>query len=335
MNRGYFIFTFLLLSFSLKSQTFIKVYHQNTLDSINIVDFQDYEESITDSVILLKINTIEPTAIQIFFRKKDQSFKFIRLKTDYGKETLRIKFVNDVPVCLDTSKFEKRYYFFTSLVRDADSSLEYNSFVNTSKTYIQNHRDFLALFLFHKYLIHYTPLERELYSSILFSVDSLMKYPISNQIKTMLNSLKLLKEQRVHYINDAFIDFKYYHDSFVEKNTNNIKDELFLLLISYPEGDWCIETRNHLKQLYLKDSVPFLCFNVILPHELPKIKKIEANYPWKECYDTLGNNSPVSLGYDVRGFPFTYPTLFVFKNKKLIEKLGGRASILELKSLKF
>jgi hypothetical protein len=131
---------------------------------------------------------------------------------------------------------------------------------------------------------------------------------------------------------DSFRDFSFIDMKLIEKNTCSLNKEYLVLYFFYPKCYPCSKTSPFLNQLLVetdKFKLDFIAFARLESSEFLGYKNSYQNINWIHGTDLDGRSSDVIRAYGIE----YYPTLLIFKNRKLYKKIVGAIDILSIKSL--
>lgn len=289
------------------------------------VDSFHYTLSNDKTVITVNYNIREPNFLMIQYKSKNKKGKMLRLWSEVNEkihvkfEDFKLKKIN--PNWLDSA--EKIY----DLVKVHPSE-----YIDSLKIdYIKRNSDFLSIYYFSHLMFDLPDTQlKTLYNLIVNNGKETFKYPtfreISDYVEMRIKNLRLCQNT-----NDSLVDFNFINLDSLASSSREFRKKYLLIYFTYPGCVPCKKTTPHLSEIYNKykgDSIDFLLFTIAKPSEFILQKRLLKTYNLISAFDFKGQYSEVLFQFGIN----QYPTLLVFKDRKLLKKYDDANMIMSIKS---
>jgi thiol-disulfide isomerase/thioredoxin len=326
-KMGLFLICFTIYT-NIYSQASIIISGMNDFEDMIMFEADTYSYSREAGNLKIYFKVGEPKYLMIFFKTRTIAKLPFRIWVE-NATSRRIEYKDSSFRLLDTNWYELNEKIYSNR-----RNLGYSE--DLVKTmiidYIQDNVNFLSLY----YLTHHSgALSREEFEKSYNKIQDFKylyeKYPSYYELMKIADN-KLSRLRKCQNTMDSFIDFEYIDSSNRILTTLNLNKKIIILYFSFIGCKACQISTPYLDSLFKlteRSAIDFLSFYMANKKEQVMLKNYYKLYEWHCGSDLEGASSNILNRYNIQA----YPTLLVFKDRKLFKKLDDANMIKTIKDL--
>lgn len=323
---AFFCFSYL----NIFSQNFIEINDFKKCEGVQFYNMdvvnQKYYNDSNNTQIFFDVK--EPTSLWIQYKTNTKySYKYRTwLEIDISKILICTK---DSIINLEDNWYDKNEKIYSQrfIMSYADETID-----SLKISYIKNNVNFLSLYYFsHNMSVLSNKNYFDIYPLFDANKNYYKQFPLFNEVQNYAKR-RYSKSKKCIYTGDSFINFNYFDIDSIYNNTSYINKEYLYLYITYPGCKPCKLSTPYLDSLNQKSNKNisnFISFSLIENKHYKIWRDNNRKYSWVNTTDFQGHTSDLLYLYNIQ----SYPTLLIFKNRKLINKFDDANAIRLLKDL--